>query len=101
MENAIVPTDVFIVPFESTKAVASYANFFELVQRLRSPSSYHILHVLNNLSLTGLRKTVIGFLEREQIPIAKTEIRNCGWLAQVDRHGGSIFGYRPKSKGAV
>src|ERR1019366_754829 len=33
MENAIIPTAVFVVPIESTKAVASYANFFALVQR--------------------------------------------------------------------
>ncbi len=32
---------------------------------------------------------------------ARTEIRNCGWLAQVDEHGGSIFAYRPLSKGAA
>jgi len=30
MENAIFPSDAFIVPFESTKAVRSYANFFDL-----------------------------------------------------------------------
>ena len=34
------------------------------------------------------------------IPLAKTEIRTCGWLAQVDENGGSIFHYRPHSKGA-
>src|SRR5688572_24794270 len=32
---------------------------------------------------------------------ARTEVRTCGWLAQVDEHGGSIFRYRPLSKGAV
>jgi cellulose biosynthesis protein BcsQ len=100
MENAIVPTDVFIVPIESTKAVASYANFFALVQSLRTPGTYTMLHVLNNISLTGVRKTVLRFMEEEGIPVARTEIRNCGWLAQVDRHGGSIFDYRPHSKGA-
>ena len=100
METAIVPTDVFIVPIESTKAVASYANFFALVQRLRAPGSYRMLHVLNNISLTGVRNTILRFLEQEGIPLAQTEIRNCGWLAQVDRHGGSIFDYRPRSKGA-
>lgn len=100
MENAIMPTDVFVVPIESTKAVASYANFFSLVQNLRHPSSYRILHVLNNLGLRGFRNAVIDFMREEGIPIAKSEIRNCGWLAQVDRHGGSIFSYRPKSKGA-
>lgn len=100
MENAIVPTDVFVVPIESTKAVASYANFFALVQRLRRPGTYQILHVLNNITLQGVRKSVMNFMAREGISLAKTEIRNCGWLAQVDRHGGSIFRYRPKSKGA-
>jgi len=100
MENAIVPSDIFIVPFESTKAVASYANFFELVRRLRSSTSYEVLHVLNNQRNPGSRKAMIDFMEEEKIPIAETEIRNCGWLAQVDRHGGSIFEYRPKSKGA-
>ena len=100
MENAIVPTDVFVVPIESTKAVASYANFFALVQNLRTPKSFRMLHVLNNISLQGVRNSVIRFMDEEGIPIAKTEIRNCGWLAQVDRHGGSIFEYRPNSKGA-
>ena len=100
MENAIVPTDVFIVPIESTKAVASYANFFALVKRLRAPGSYRMLHVLNNISLTGVRNTILRFMEKEGIAVARTEVRNCGWLAQVDRHGGSIFDYRPKSKGA-
>jgi chromosome partitioning protein len=100
MENAIVPTDVFIVPIESTKAVASYANFFALVKRLRSAGSYRMLHVLNNISLTGVRNTILRFMEEEGIAVARTEVRNCGWLAQVDRHGGSIFDYRPKSKGA-
>ena len=31
MENAIFPTDLFIVPFESTKAVKSYGNVFKLI----------------------------------------------------------------------
>src|SRR5437867_1835048 len=31
MENCIFPSDAFIVPFESTKAVRSYANFFQLL----------------------------------------------------------------------
>jgi hypothetical protein len=34
------------------------------------------------------------------IALARTEIRSCGWLAQADEHGGSIFHFRPKSKGA-
>jgi len=100
MENAIVPTDVFVVPIESTKAVASYANFFALVQKLRGDGNYRMLHVLNNITLQGVKKSVVRFMEQEEISIAKTEIRNCGWLAQVDQHGGSIFAYRPNSKGA-
>jgi cellulose biosynthesis protein BcsQ len=35
-----------------------------------------------------------------EIPISKTEVRHCGWTARVDEYGGSIFAYRPKSKGA-
>jgi chromosome partitioning protein len=100
MECAIFPTDVFVVPIESTKAVASYANFFALVQRHRTPGTYGILHVLNNITLTGVRNSVLQFMKQEGIPVAKTEVRNCGWLAQVDRHGGNIFEYRPHSKGA-
>ncbi len=100
MENAIVPTDVFVVPIESTKAVASYANFFALVQKLRSDGSYRMLHVLNKITLQGVRKSILNFMSEEGIPVAKTEIRDCGWLAQVDRYGGSIFTYRPNSKGA-
>lgn len=100
MENAIVPTDVFVVPIESTKAVASYANFFALVKKLRVDGSYRMLHVLNNITLNGVRNGVLKFMKEEGIPIAKTEVRNCGWLAQVDRHGGSIFDYRPNSKGS-
>jgi cellulose biosynthesis protein BcsQ len=59
-----------------------------------------MLHVLNNITLTGVRNSILRFMRDEGIPIAKTEVRNCGWLAQVDRHGGSIFDYRPNSKGA-
>ena len=65
MENAIVPTDVFIVPIESTKAVASYANFFSLVQKLRAPGSYRMLHVLNNVALNGVRNAILRFMQRE------------------------------------
>ena len=100
MKNTIVPADIFIVPFESTKAVASYANVYSLIKQLRAKDSYRILHVLNNLSQKGLRKSVIQFMKEERIPIANAEIRSCGWLARVDRHGGSIFHYRPKCKGA-
>lgn len=101
MENAIYPTDLFIVPFESTKAVRSYANFYKLLLKLRSEGEYAILHVLSNLTRqAGLRRRVIRCLEEEGIPLAPVEVRSCGWLAQVDEHGGSIFHYRPCSKGA-
>ncbi len=101
MRNAIFPTDLFIVPFESTKAVKSYANFFKLLRELRTDQEYQILHVLNNLTRQeGLRKRVIEILQNDNIPIAKTEIRSCGWTAQVDEHGGSIFDYYPSAKGA-
>lgn len=102
MENAIFPSDLFIVPFESTKAVKSYANFFKLLLRLRPAQDYAILHVRSNLSRQdGLRNRVISLMEKEGIASARTEVRSCGWLAQVDEHGGSIFSYRPKSKGAL
>jgi hypothetical protein len=39
-------------------------------------------------------------MQREGIVRAPTEIRTCGWLAQVDEHGGSIFQYRPHANGA-
>jgi len=100
MENAIVPADLFIVPFESTKAVRSYANVYKLIQNLRHDEPL-MLHVLSNLSrLVGLRKRVIELMNTEGIGRAKSEIRSCGWLAQVDEHMGSIFFYRPKSNGA-
>ena len=100
MENAIAPADLFIVPFESTKAVKSYANVYALVQRIRGeePLAHH---VLSNLSrLQGHRKRVIALMEQDGIVRAPTEIRTCGWLAQVDEHGGSIFHYRPHANGA-
>jgi chromosome partitioning protein len=100
MENTIYPADLFIVPFESTKAVKSYANFYSLLLRIRPGADFHMLHVLNNLHRVGLRKRVIERMHEEHIPIAQSEIRNCGWLAQVDEHGGSIMEYRPRSKGA-
>jgi chromosome partitioning protein len=100
MENAIVPADLFVVPFESTKAVRSYANVYKLIQNLRSDEP-RILHVLSNLSrLEGLRKRVIELMDSEGLTRSKTEVRSCGWLAQVDEHNGSIFAYRPKSNGA-
>jgi chromosome partitioning protein len=100
MENAIIPADLFIVPFESTKAVKSYANVYALVQRIRGEEP-PALHVLSNLSrLQGHRKRVIELMQHEGIARAATEIRTCGWLAQVDEHGGSIFHYRPHANGA-
>jgi len=102
MENAIYPSDLFIVPFESTKAVRSYANFFKLLVRLRQGEEHRLLHVLSNLSRQpGLRNRVIETLSAYKVPLARTEIRTCAWLAQVDENGGSIFDYRPRSKGAA
>ena len=102
MENAIYPADLFIVPFESTKAVRSYASFFKLLLRLRPEADYGILHVLSNLTrLPGLRARVIDLMEQDRITRARTEIRSCGWLAQVDEFGGSIFQFRPFAKGAM
>ncbi len=100
MENSIYPADLFIIPFESTKAVKSYANFYSLLTEIRPANDFHLLHVLNNLHRAGLRKRVMERMHEEHIPIAQSEIRNCGWLAQVDEHGGSILKYRPRSKGA-
>jgi len=48
-----------------------------------------------------LRKRVIAAMELQGISQARTEVRTCGWLAQVDENGGSIFHYRPYSKGAA
>ena len=101
MENAIFPTDLFIVPFEGTKAVRSYANFFKLLLQLRPEEQHEILHVISNLSrLSGYRKRVLEVMKEDGLEPARTEIRTCGWIAQVDEHGGSIFDYRPHSKGA-
>ena len=100
MENAIYPSDAFIVPFESTKAVRSYANFYQLLMRLRPGEEHRVLHVLSNLSRQrGLRQRVIEALATNGIVRASTEVRTCGWLAQVDENGGNIFAYRPHSKG--
>jgi chromosome partitioning protein len=102
MENAIFPWDAFIVPFESTKAVRSYANFYQLLMRLRPGEEHRVLHVLSNLSRQpGLRRRVIETIAFNGITLARTEVRNCGWLAQVDENGGNIFTYRPRSKGAA
>lgn len=101
MENAIYPSDLFVVPFESTKAVKSYANFYKLLLSLRPNEDHQVFHVLSNLTRqNGLRNRVIALMDEEQIPRAHTEVRSCGWLAQVDEHGGSIFEYRPHAKGA-
>jgi chromosome partitioning protein len=101
MENAIFPADAFIVPFESTKAVKSYASIYKLLVKLRSNADFRMLHVLSNLTrLPGLRKRVLTLLADDSIPCARSEIRSCGWIAQVDENGGSIFHYRPLSKGA-
>lgn len=101
MENAIFPADAFIVPFESTKAVKSYASIYKLLVKLRPTADFRMLHVLSNLTrLPGLRKRVLALLADDGIPSARSEIRSCGWLAQVDENGGSIFHYRPLSKGA-
>ena len=102
MENCIYPSDVFVVPFESTKAVRSYANFYQLLLRIRPGEEHRVLHVLSNLSRQpGLRRRVTETLTLHGIPVARTEVRTCGWLAQVDENGGSIFHYRPHSKGAA
>jgi chromosome partitioning protein len=101
MENAICPSDLFVVPFESTKAVKSYANFYKLLLGLRPNEDHQLIHVLSNVSRqSGLRNRVIALMNEERIPQARTEVRSCGWLARVDEHGGSIFAYRPHSKGA-
>lgn len=101
MQNAIFPSDTFVVPFESTKAVRSYANFFQLLMRLRPGEEHRVLHVLSNLSRQrGLRQRVIETTAMHGIALARTEIHTCGWLAQVDENGGNIFEYRPHSRGA-
>jgi chromosome partitioning protein len=99
MENAIFPADLFIVPFESTKAVKSYGNVFKLILNLRGDEPL-TLHVLSNINLKGVHNRIAQLMAADGIQTAETEIRPCGWLAQVDEHGGSIFDYRPNSKGA-
>jgi chromosome partitioning protein len=101
MENAIWPADLFVVPFESTKAVRSYANFYKLLMRLRPDAQNLLVHVLINLSRQRrLRKQVLRLMREQGIAVASTEIRSDPWLAQVDQHGGSILHYRPDSDGA-
>jgi chromosome partitioning protein len=101
MENAIFPADAFIIPFESTKAVKSYASVYQLLLKLRPTGDFKLLHVLTNLTrLPGLRRRVLALLKEDGLEAAHSEIRSCGWLAQVDEYGGSIFHYRPHSNGA-
>lgn len=101
MENAIFPADLFIVPFESTKAVKSFASVYKLLLQHRAANDFHILHVLSNLTrLIGLRRRVLGMLAADGLAPSRAEIRSCGWLAQVDEFGGSIFHWRPESRGA-
>ena len=99
MENAIVPTDLFIVPFESTKAVKSYADFYELVLELRGTEP-HILHVLNKILYKRERTLVLALMKDNGIIPARTEIRCSRDLSVADNYGGSVFHYRPKSIGA-
>jgi chromosome partitioning protein len=99
MENAIVPTDLFIVPFESTKAVKSYADFYELVLELRGTEP-HILHVLNKILYKRERTLVLALMEVNGITPARSEIRCSRDLSVADNYGGSVFHYRPNSTGA-
>lgn len=102
MESSIWPADLFLVPFESTKAVRSYANFYQLVLKLRPNDLPPMMHILSNLSKQmGLRKRVIETMNLHGITPAATEVRTCGWLAQVDEHGGDILAWRPHSIGAI
>ena len=101
MENPIFPADAFIIPFESTKAVKSYASIYQLLLNLRPGADFRLIHVLINLTrLPGLRRRVQALMREDNIVPAKSEIRSCGWLAQVDEYGGSIFHFRPHYNGA-
>jgi chromosome partitioning protein len=101
MENAIFPADAFVIPFESTKAVKSYASVYQLLLKLRPGGDYRLLHVVVNLTRwPGLRRRVLALLQADGLEPAQSEIRSCGWLAQVDEFGGSIFHFRPRSNGA-
>jgi chromosome partitioning protein len=100
MENAILPADLFVVPFESAKAIRSYGNFYKLLLKLRGEEHPRSLHVLNNVRYVELRRYMAHLLDRDGLTLARTEIRTCPALAQVDEHGGSVFAYRPHSRGA-
>jgi chromosome partitioning protein len=77
MENAIDSSDLFVVPFESTKAVKSYANFYKLLLRLRPNDDHRLLHVLSNLTRQrGLRSHERG---------AHSARRNRGSLLRMAR----------------
>ena len=43
---------------------------------------------------------MLALMSQDAMTTARTEVRSCGWLAQVDENGGSIFHYRPLCKGA-
>lgn len=100
MRNAIFPADVFVIPFDGVEAINTYAGAYQLITELRRQGDYELLHVVNDMPSPGLRKLVRRRLKENKIPVARTEIRHCGWTARASEHGGSIFGYRPKSKGA-
>ena len=79
----------------------SYASIYQLLLNLRPGGDFQLLHVLINLTrLPGLRRRVQALMKEDTILPAKSEIRSCGWLAQVDEYGGSIFHFRPHSNGA-
>lgn len=101
MRNAIYPADLFVIPFDDTKAVKSYANVYRLIESLRPEHDFHRLHVLNRQLTPGQRKRTVEAMEQDGIEIARIEIRSCAYLAQSDEHAGrSIFDFRRSSKGA-
>ena len=79
----------------------SYASIYQLLLNLRPGADFQLIHVLINLTrLPGLRRRVLSLMKEDHILPASSEIRSCGWLAQVDEYGGSIFHFRPHSNGA-
>ena len=79
----------------------SYASIYQLLLNLRPGGDFRLIHVLINLTrLPGLRRRVLALMKEDSIIPAQSEIRSCGWLAQVDEYGGSIFHFRPLSNGA-